>query len=63
METARSVFCSVRAIDWQAEASSRDEEGRPVPGVLPDFVVLVNPAQPGQEPFRTAVRTFEAPNG
>lgn len=53
----------VHLIDWQAEAGSQDKEGRPVPGALPDFVVLVNPAQPGQGNFRTAVNTFEAPNG
>ncbi|MET9415354.1 hypothetical protein ABZY03_14455 [Streptomyces klenkii] len=53
----------VHLIDWQAEASSQDEAGRPVPGALPDFVVLLNPAQPGRETFRMAVQTFEAPNG
>ncbi|MFD5323494.1 hypothetical protein [Streptomyces sp. NPDC127092] len=53
----------VHLIDWQAEAGSRDEAGRPVPGALPDFVVLINPVQPGQEVFRIVVRTFEAPNG
>ena len=53
----------VHLIDWQAEAGSQDQEGRPVPGALPDFVVLINPAQPGQGTFRTAVNTFEAPNG
>ncbi|MFD0070923.1 hypothetical protein ACFVIY_00520 [Streptomyces sp. NPDC127166] len=53
----------VHLIDWQAEAGSQDEEGRPVPGALPDFVVLINPVQPGQGAFRTAVHTFEAPNG
>ncbi|MFF7183500.1 hypothetical protein [Streptomyces sp. NPDC008121] len=53
----------VHLIDWQAEAGSQDKDGRPVPGALPDFVVLVNPAQPGQGAFRTAVHTFEAPNG
>ncbi|MFF5974027.1 hypothetical protein ACFY7C_21115 [Streptomyces sp. NPDC012769] len=53
----------VHLIDWQAEAGSQDTAGRPVPGALPDFVVLINPAQPGQRAFRTAVNTFEAPNG
>ncbi|WP_411112114.1 hypothetical protein [Streptomyces sp. c-19] len=53
----------VHLIDWQAEAGSQDEEGQPVPGALPDFVVLINPVQPGQGTFRTAVNTFEAPNG
>ncbi|MFI8287527.1 hypothetical protein ACIGBL_00140 [Streptomyces sp. NPDC085614] len=53
----------VHLIDWQAEAGSQDAAGRPVPGALPDFVVLINPARPGQGTFRTAVNTFEAPNG
>lgn len=53
----------IHLIDWQAETGSQDGRGRPVPGALPDFVVLINPAQPGQGSFRTAVRTFEAPNG
>ncbi|MFD9051814.1 hypothetical protein [Streptomyces zaomyceticus] len=54
---------AVHLIDWQAEAGSRDEMGRPVSGALPDFVVLINPAPPGQGTFRTAPTTFEAPNG
>ncbi|MGE7386471.1 hypothetical protein ACQKM2_13445 [Streptomyces sp. NPDC004126] len=53
----------VHLIDWQAEPGSQDGAGRPVPGALPDFAVLINPARPGRETFRTAVRTFEAPNG
>ncbi|MFE7548657.1 hypothetical protein [Streptomyces gardneri] len=53
----------VHLIDWQAEVGSQDKDGRPVPGALPDFVVLINPAQSGQGVFRTAVHTFEAPNG
>ncbi|MGW6027738.1 hypothetical protein [Streptomyces sp. NPDC055099] len=53
----------VHLIDWQAEAGSQDEAGQPVPGALPDFVVLINPAQPGRETFRTVVQTFEAPSG
>ncbi|MFJ3882928.1 hypothetical protein ACIPW5_36430 [Streptomyces sp. NPDC090077] len=53
----------VHLIDWQAEAGSQDAAGRPVPGALPDFVVLIDLAQPGQGAFRTAVNTFEAPNG
>ncbi|MEU2244903.1 hypothetical protein ABZ572_36570 [Streptomyces sp. NPDC018338] len=53
----------VNLIDWQAEAGSQDAAGHPVPGALPDFVVLINLAQPGQGTFRTAVNTFEAPNG
>ncbi|MGW2016715.1 hypothetical protein [Streptomyces sp. NPDC001927] len=53
----------VHLIDWQAEAGGQVKDGRPVPEALPDFVVLINPAQPGQEAFRTAVHTFEAPSG
>ncbi|MGA5193991.1 hypothetical protein [Streptomyces exfoliatus] len=53
----------VHLIDWQAEAGSRDKTGRPAPGALPDFVVLINPAQPGKGTFRSEVNTFEAPNG
>ncbi|MEU8648141.1 hypothetical protein AB0C91_40355 [Streptomyces sp. NPDC048674] len=44
----------VHLIDWQAEAGGQDKDGRPVPGALPDFVVLINPTQPGQGTFRTA---------
>ncbi|MGW5781331.1 hypothetical protein [Streptomyces sp. NPDC003863] len=39
---------------WQAEADSQDEAERPVAGVLPDFVVLIDPAQRGKEAFLTA---------
>ncbi|MFD5255227.1 hypothetical protein ACFWM5_20580 [Streptomyces bobili] len=53
----------VHLIDWRAEAGSQDKNGQPLPGALPDFVVLINPAQPGQGTFRTAVNTFDAPNG
>ncbi|MFE6039904.1 hypothetical protein [Streptomyces sp. NPDC056452] len=53
----------VHLIDWQAEAGSQDEAGRPVPGALSDFVVLINPVQSGQGTFRSVVQTFEAPNG
>ncbi len=53
----------VHLIDWQAEPGSQDEDGRPVPGALPDFVVLINPARPSQDAYRTDVQTFEAPNG
>ncbi|MFD7966243.1 hypothetical protein ACFV5J_36215 [Streptomyces zaomyceticus] len=53
----------VHLIDWQAEAGSRDEKGRPATGALPDLVVLINPAPPRRETFRTAPTTFEAPNG
>ncbi|MFF9910316.1 hypothetical protein [Streptomyces sp. NPDC013457] len=53
----------VHLIDWQAEAGSQDETGKPLPGALPDFVVLINHAQPGRDTCRTAVQTFEAPNG
>ncbi|MFI0088292.1 hypothetical protein [Streptomyces bobili] len=52
----------VHLIDWQAEAGSQDKDGQPLPGALPDFVVLINPAQPGQGTFRTAVNTFDAPD-
>ncbi|MFH8610549.1 hypothetical protein ACH4D5_24015 [Streptomyces sp. NPDC018029] len=54
----------VHLIDRQAEVDSQDRDavGHPGPGALPDFVVLINPAQPGQGTFRTAVNTFEAPN-
>jgi hypothetical protein len=53
----------VHLIDWQAEPGCQDGEGQPVPGALPDFVVLINPARPDQGPYRAAVQTFEAPNG
>jgi hypothetical protein len=47
----------VHLIDWTAEPGMLDENDKPRPGALPDFVVLLNP-KVGNEDFRTSVDTF-----
>lgn len=49
---------TVHLLAWGDEPGMADEEGRPAPDALPDFVVLLNPALPGT-PFRTSADTFD----
>jgi len=48
---------TVHMIDWAKEPGSRDQDGRPTPDALPDFVVLLVPDSGG--PYRTRVVTFD----
>jgi hypothetical protein len=50
---------AVALIDWQAEPGSRDGDGRPSTRALPDFILLINPADGAHVQFRTAVQTFD----
>ena len=51
--------CSVHLIDWEAEPGMATDDG-PHPDALPDFVVLVNPVEPG-ESYRTDFLSFPPP--
>lgn len=44
-------------IAWDEEPGMQTDDG-PAPGALPDYLVLINPAQPSTE-FRTTVGTFK----
>lgn len=50
---------TVCLIEWDAEPGQRDDQGRPLPTALPDFVVLINPAGGPQASYRTELETFE----
>ena len=50
---------TVHLIAWDDEPGMK-VDGKPVPTALPDFVVLLNPADPGQ-PFRSDLITFTRP--
>ena len=52
----------IHLIAWEDEDGSVNEDGTPSPAALPDFVVLVAPAGPEQEAFRTDVETFDRPD-
>ena len=49
---------TVHLLAWDDEPGMADGNGGPAPDALPDFVVLLNPAQPGT-PFRTSADTFD----
>ena len=48
----------VHLIDWTEEPGST-VDGEPSPTALADFAVLINPASPGEGPFRQQTETFE----
>jgi hypothetical protein len=49
-------------IAWDDEPGMKDRNGRPKPGALPDFVLLVNPKPKGKKiRFRTKVHALESP--
>jgi hypothetical protein len=48
-------------IAWDDEPGMKDRRGRPKPGALPDFVLLVNPKPKGRTRFRTKVHALESP--
>ncbi|MFF3415364.1 hypothetical protein ACFYW9_11770 [Streptomyces sp. NPDC002698] len=53
----------IHLIAWEDEPGSVDEDGTPSETALSDFVVLINPAMPEQDTFRSAVETFDQPEG
>lgn len=49
-------------IAWDDELGMKDRKGRPKPGALPDFVLLVNPKPKGQRVrYRTKLHALESP--
>jgi hypothetical protein len=53
---------TVHFLDWTQEPGAQTADGKPAPGTLPDFVVLLDPATPGMR-FRTKITTFERLGG
>lgn len=53
----------IHLIAWEDEVGGVDCDGAPSATALPDFVVLVAPAGPGPDVFRTDVETFDPPGG
>jgi len=47
----------VHLMAWDEEPGMQTDNG-PAPGALPDYVVLVNPSQPGAE-YRTELKSFQ----
>lgn len=52
---------AVALIDWGAEPGQRDSEGKPKPGALPDFTLLINAELGTVDEYRTRVDTFDRP--
>jgi hypothetical protein len=50
---------TVHLIDWPAEPGARDRQGKPASGALPDFVVLISPAETTRTRYRTRLETFD----
>lgn len=50
---------TVHLIDWSAEPGASDDQGKPASGALPDFVVLISPADDTEMTYRTELRTFD----
>jgi hypothetical protein len=48
-------------IGWDEEPGMKDKKGRPKPGALPDFVVLVNPGDSKGPRFRTKIHALDTP--
>lgn len=51
----------VHLIDWPEEPGARNADGKPSATALPDFVVLVNPANDRLSSYRKKIDTFEKP--
>lgn len=49
----------VHLIAWEDEPGSVGADGDPSDSALPDFVVLIDPAGPGEDGFRTKAVTFD----
>ena len=50
---------TVHLIAWDDEPGAKDAQGQPVPGALPDFIVLIGPEDMTYRPFRTRLQTFD----
>lgn len=50
---------TIHLIDRQAEPAARDTRGKPAPGPLPDFVLLISPEGTTGNPYRTRLQTFD----
>jgi hypothetical protein len=48
---------TVHLLEWQRESDAVDDTGNPVPGALPDFLLVVNRAT-DEDAFRTSSATF-----
>jgi hypothetical protein len=48
-------------IGWDEEPGMKDKKGRPKPGALPDFVLLVNADDAADTRFRTKVHALDDP--
>ncbi|MFD5078912.1 hypothetical protein [Streptomyces sp. NPDC058371] len=53
----------IHLIAWEDEPGSHNEDGTPSKTALPDFVALINPAGSARGNFRSAVATFDRPEG
>jgi hypothetical protein len=53
---------TVHLIEWDAEPGAKDSNGEPASSALPDFVVLVDPANDDGQPRRLSVQTFAPPS-
>jgi len=51
----------VHLIDWKAESESVGQDGRPLEGALPDFVVEVRAEKEADQVYRTKSATFSRP--
>ncbi|MGY4907507.1 hypothetical protein [Streptomyces sp. 900116325] len=53
----------IHLIAWEDEPGSTNDDGTPSETALSDFVALINPAVSEQDTFRSAVETFDQPEG
>lgn len=51
----------IHLIAWEDEEGSVNTDGTPSETALSDFVALINPAESGQDQFRSAAETFDRP--
>jgi hypothetical protein len=52
---------TVVLIGWDEEPGSRDADGRPAAGALPDFLLLLDPEPRSAPPYRQSLTTFDRP--
>jgi hypothetical protein len=50
---------TIHLIDWAAELGGTDDTGKPPSRTLPDFVLLICPADTATTPYRTRLNTFD----
>jgi hypothetical protein len=53
---------TVHMLDWDTEPGAKDPDGKPSPGALPDFLILLNPVTDSITDFRKSVETFDRPS-